>query len=460
MGLFVIIAATGAVSVLGSFSGNRLSDQETEATFIAQQGIEASRSLKNQGWNDPFLATDCSGGCGIDSSGGSWTWSGSSNTIGDFTRTITVASVQRDGNGDIVASGGTDDPDTKQVTTDVTWNFSPTRQNTVTLITYLTNFVRSVGSWSNLLGQLDLSGNFDASKVAISGNYAFVLRDNTSTNFLVINISDPSNLSLATSISLSGTPRNIAISGNYAYVASGDNNQELQIIDISTPTSPSQVGSLNLSANQDALGVYAVGSTVYLSRASGPQQELYIINATVPAAPVLLGSFELGANANEVITIGNYAYVATDDNSAELRVVNVTVPAVPISAGSLDLTGNDNGQTITGSGSTVYLGRSGSGGLAIINVSTPTSPSLTTTYSSGGAINDVHYDSGLSYTFLATSETTSELQVVDVSTPASPTQVGSYDGDGSLLGISYSSGLQALIAVGSSNSLEVISIGE
>jgi hypothetical protein len=64
--------------------------------------------------------------------------------LGKFNRTITVTDVQRDGANNIVASGGINDPDTKKVTSRVNWNFSPSRNNTVSLSTYLTNFRKAI----------------------------------------------------------------------------------------------------------------------------------------------------------------------------------------------------------------------------------------------------------------------------------------------------------------------------
>jgi len=142
--LFVTIAVSGIASVVGSFTTNRLGEEQTEATAYAQQGLEAARSIKNQGWDTPFLATPCESGCGISTSG-SWAWLGTNNTSGKYTRTVTVSEVSRLGNGDIADTGGTLDPETKKVTAEVTWSFSPLRTNVVILSTYMTNWGGEVG---------------------------------------------------------------------------------------------------------------------------------------------------------------------------------------------------------------------------------------------------------------------------------------------------------------------------
>jgi len=140
MAIFIILVSGGAAFTVPALRMNRLGGTMTDATLFAQEGIEAARSIKKQGWTIPFLATDCTGGCGISVSGGVWVWSGTTNTKPPFLRTIVVSSVSRDGSGTIVSSGGVDDPDTKKVTVTVTWSVSPTRPETVTLVTYLTNW--------------------------------------------------------------------------------------------------------------------------------------------------------------------------------------------------------------------------------------------------------------------------------------------------------------------------------
>lgn len=146
--ILIIIAGTSMIAVLGSFSTTRLAEEETEATLIAVEGLEAVQSIRNQGWDDPFLATNCSAGCGLDNTSG-WMFSGSSDihtiTTGrDFVRTVIVSQVERDVGGDIVPSGGTVDPDTYLIASVVTWDFTPSRQNTVDMFMYLTKWQDSV----------------------------------------------------------------------------------------------------------------------------------------------------------------------------------------------------------------------------------------------------------------------------------------------------------------------------
>ena len=81
----------------------------------------------------------------------------------------------------------------------------------------------------------------------------------------MVDISDTSAPTQVGSLALVGDPNDVFVSGDYAYVASSDDSEELQIVSISTPSSPSLAGSLNIPGNQDASGVYVVGSKAYIT---------------------------------------------------------------------------------------------------------------------------------------------------------------------------------------------------
>jgi type II secretory pathway pseudopilin PulG len=141
--LFAIISASSMGAILGSFSTSRLGEEQNQANFLALQGIEAVTSIRNQDW-----ANMSNGTFGLNYSGDSWTFSGTSDTdpSGKFTRVITISDVGRDGNNNIVGSGGTVDSETKRVVSTVTWDFTPTRNNSIIQEAYLTNWQKSVNN--------------------------------------------------------------------------------------------------------------------------------------------------------------------------------------------------------------------------------------------------------------------------------------------------------------------------
>lgn len=128
IGLFSILAATAASVVAGSYLSTRQAEEYIAATTLAQEGIEAATSIRNQNWSDVAAGT-----YGVSNSGGAWEWSGSSDVVDKYTRQVSVA--EPDGN-------------TRSITSSVTWDVTPSRQNTVTLDTTLTRWELVLGSGS------------------------------------------------------------------------------------------------------------------------------------------------------------------------------------------------------------------------------------------------------------------------------------------------------------------------
>lgn len=135
--IFLIFSGGTIFVILQGYSSNQLGEEETIANQYASEGLEAVRSIKNQSFTNLLATTSA----GLTRSGSNvWTFNGLSNVFGKYTRSISVSAVQRDGSGNIVASGGSADPDTKKVSSTVSWNAGPTRNNSISLITYLTNW--------------------------------------------------------------------------------------------------------------------------------------------------------------------------------------------------------------------------------------------------------------------------------------------------------------------------------
>jgi type II secretory pathway pseudopilin PulG len=127
VGILIIISATGAIAVLGSLSATRLAKEQVQASGYAQEGIEASKSIRNQDWD--FLIN---GSYGIDDSQGFWEFTETPNTLEDkFTRTIIIEDAEI--NGEVY-------PDTKKISSTASWNYSPTRPKQIEYITYLTKW--------------------------------------------------------------------------------------------------------------------------------------------------------------------------------------------------------------------------------------------------------------------------------------------------------------------------------
>src|SRR5690349_13169200 len=117
--IFVIISSSAVVAILGALTTIRLTQEQGQATYLANEGMEAIKSIRDQQWASLIPGNTY----GLSKTSGVWSFSGTSDTNGKYTRSLAVSAVNRSG-GAIVTSGGTVDFDTKKVTCTVSWNAS------------------------------------------------------------------------------------------------------------------------------------------------------------------------------------------------------------------------------------------------------------------------------------------------------------------------------------------------
>lgn len=447
--LFGLLVTALVSSLLYGQEASVLSGNQVRATMLAEEGLEAVRNMRDENFQNLRDGT-----YGLTSSSNQWAFSGNQDVTDKFTRKVTISTM---------------DENRKEVVVTVNWQQNPQRIGSITLESLLTYWM-AIKSWSNaeLIKTLDLSGMQDGIKIQVSGNYAYMIRNGGTPNFAVIDVNDPENAFIAGSLNLPGTPTNLSISGNYAYVSTTDNTRELQIINISNPASPISAGSYNASDNFDARGVFAVGTTAYLTRAPCTLarcsvEQFTIINVTNPASPSKVGAINSGAlslgissntNLTEVYVSGNYAYLASDDNSSELLVINITNPSSPTRIGTYNASGTSNGITVApGPANRILLGTAGNG-LYLIDVSTPNSPTLISTFSVGDQTNDIAYDETSNLAFLATNHSDMEFQVVSYSTPSTPTLAGSINLNALINGVAYDAVKNTAYGVGNTDNQE------
>ena len=104
------------------------------ALNLAQEGIEASSSIRTDEWCNATTGVH-----GLAITAGQWSYAGTGDTIGKFTRTVQIDPVYRDSSGVIVnPPGGVLDYSTKQVTVTVTWLDSAGTQQQQQLFSYPT----------------------------------------------------------------------------------------------------------------------------------------------------------------------------------------------------------------------------------------------------------------------------------------------------------------------------------
>jgi len=304
IGLAAVILPGLLTGFVASREGKAQESQRLQAVALLREAEEALRSTREGSWTN----IETNGTYYPAISGNAWTLTSGTETIGEFTREIIIADVERDSNGAIVASGGTVDPSTKSAVSTVSWStpISSSVSSTNYFHRYLSNAAwtqtnqpdfnggthNGTETTSNgggavelsqglaLTGSYDNSGADNANDVFVSGDYAYLVTDDATNALIILDISTPASPSLSGSFNAGTDVNGIHVSGNYAYLATESNSQELMVVDISNKSSPALAGSLNLATNENAFDVYVAGDYAYVTKDSGggSDRELFVID--------------------------------------------------------------------------------------------------------------------------------------------------------------------------------------
>ena len=147
LGVFVVVAGAGINSFVPVLKQNRQSIEIVRANRLAEEGLEAARSIRNRNF---YILANGTYGIGI-SSGILWSFSGTSDVTDKYKRQIFINKAQRDTGGTLVSSGGTTDPDTFLVRSLITWNYSIGQTKQFSLETILTNWGKALATVEDAL---------------------------------------------------------------------------------------------------------------------------------------------------------------------------------------------------------------------------------------------------------------------------------------------------------------------
>lgn len=124
LAVFTLGIATIGFLALDANVSSRQGVERTQATLLSKEGLEAARSIRDADFDNLTAGTH-----GIVLSGNKWIFSGTSDIQDQFIRSITIE--------DISAKE-------KKITSNISWQFSQQRPNSVSLVTYLTDWLSAV----------------------------------------------------------------------------------------------------------------------------------------------------------------------------------------------------------------------------------------------------------------------------------------------------------------------------
>lgn len=445
--LGVAIFAVTAVAAYGILLEGQKSSigggDRVRATLLAERALEGARSMRNADW-----ASLTAGAHGIAiGSDGLWTLSGSQITIDDFTTQLTMATLASDWIG---------------LSARTSWNHGVHGSGSVTLTTEVTDWRKSIGgNWTSI----SLQGSYvdgDTplfNDVAIKGNYAFVTcedDDDCDDGLWVFSIADlaaPSRV--ASSFDLGAKGYDLAVNGNVLYVANDDVNSEIRAYAVHDPSAFSAsklITSYNLPGSGRARSLAIKGNTLYVGATesnAASRDEFYTFDVTDTGSIVFRDSLDDSATVNDVSVRGTTAYLASASDTSEIRAVNVADPANISFLGGFNVTDTHDGLSIVAFGSGTLVGRTS--GAAIDELvrfnwgsGTPVAPPGPWYRELGGNAESMTMENSECAVFLATTNTTKELQVVNGrnTSLAEFTSYNTATGDGR--GIAYDATLDRL----------------
>lgn len=460
VGLFSLLVS----AVIGSFSfaieSKFVSGSMMRASDIALEGVEAVRNIRGENFSRLIGGT-----YGISTTTNRWNLTGSPDVVDNFySRSINIdeLGLYR-----------------RKISATTTWAISDVRQGRVALVTYLTNWARSVTNWAtaSLEAVFDLtaanSGNAAANAISIAFRDPYIFEGragSAGSEFYIYDASTTTSPVLSGQLGLSGNPSDIAVLGNYAFIASTDNTADLQVIDVTAPSAPSLATSTALtvgnSGNDTANGLVVAigGSYLYYGRANSAGRELIIFDISSPASPLIVGQLDLSGDPNDIVVSGNYIFIAGTDNTTELQVVNVTTPSSPSLVGTFNLDSGNNGAdalSASVSGSTLYMGRIATVGAPefyVLDVTTPATPTLTSTLEIGSDLISMDLATSTNPSpmlMAATSDATGDFKAIDATISTAAEIFGFLDISNSPAEIVYSSGRDRVFIASSANTEEL-----
>ncbi|MBU0661180.1 hypothetical protein KKG22_03295 [Patescibacteria group bacterium] len=474
--LAMTIFALSAVALIalsgGGFAGLEQGGEQTQAEALAQEGLAAVRAIQDRAWNEfDYAQSDVT--TTVD--GWSFQGEGTSETIGQYTRTITFEDVCRDVHNNIVNCPGDHvDIYSKKALVLVSWEIRPGLTNEVRKVMYLTNWdsyewiedttaefsdgTLNAVEVSNTLGDgdgavvleytpgggdspwdciepvasFDMAGVDDATTIASTDTHIFVGRG---TMLHAYSFTAPTTLVETSSIDLGNTIHEIAISGNYAYIAKAQND-ELSVVNISNPGAITEVATYDIvGAALDAYDIYIDGNVAYVvTEQNGAGAEFFILNILNPLAIDLVDPaslYDVDKNILGVSVDGDYAYLATEGDT-EFIVLDISDVANISAVGGIDFPGWVKLSDIVLKDTHIFASADNwTGNMYSIDISNPDNPVLDDTFSYGGGTTNFDRLTVLGdYIFSAQAKWDEEFVMFGIDDPTNVLEHTVFDYDG------------------------------
>jgi len=259
-------------------------------------------------------------------------------------------------------------------------------------------------------GSAVFGGPFTAAQ--IEGSYAYCSAEG---GLMILDISDPENI-----IPIGGTPFiyngwDLSVSENHAYVTAYMEHLSFAIVDISDPHNPIILSTL------DSTGY---GPIAYLSNhvyVVDRYEGLRIIDVSDPHNPRIVGAYLDDYEHWDIAVSGSYAYLALAEDG--LEILDITDPLDPSLVSHYDSPIDNFAACVFISDTYAYIG---GWFLEIVDISVPSEPVYTGHYEPAFGIWDICVDGDYLYGIGGTDIGDHQFVIVNVEDPNNPYGVGEY----------------------------------
>lgn len=406
------------------FGGQSLSVDSSNAQIAAErasEAMEALRSIRDRNWDE--LAD---GQHGLIFQDNEWRFSGTEDSQDIFKRAVFINSL---------------DANTKEASTTVTWQTDPQRPQQITLVEIITNFANPLtggcgteplaGDWTNprLIGSADIGPGNAGTDVAVALPYVFVSGIASSAakpDIFVFDAGNPASPRLIDSLNIgSGGINKLFLKDNYLYAVSSNNAKEFIVFDVSNPTDISEIAYLNLNGDEDGLTIAGFGNAIYVGKKEASGSELTVIDATVPAEPVIAANFEIRDDVNDLFTTSQRLYLASEESNNDILIYDINNPLAPEQLSSYNLQQGGEILSVAYDLRGYIFAGDDNNEFFVLEAASTSQIYVRDSIITGGSSNDAICQAGL--VFLGTNNSNKELIIINLSNPDDIKEYGSMD---------------------------------
>ncbi len=297
----------------------------------------------------------------------------------------------------------------------------------------------------------------ECSAVKVVDGFAYIADGpGSGSGLIILDVSTPPAPQFVSNFVSIGSCDAVTIAGGYAYL--GWVFLGLEIVDVSDPYHPVQAAFYSMCSSSE---VCVVGDIAYVTGGCGgcdawPDEYsiIDILDVSDPTQPAPLGEYiyYTGYGGGAVAVSGNHVFAAYRDDQTGQHIIAIDVsdPAQPTRVGDVAIEGGLLDLQIEGN--SLYAA-TGTGGLQVLDISTPTAPQIAGTWWEARCPGGIAGRDGLGYM----TDGRGGLVVLDLSDPVAPSTVTRLPLPGFQGEIHLAGDLACLVAFGAAVSLVDVS---